>query len=98
MHRVAQRLELRVGLVDAHRQGADGLDLADVLADEEALLQLVGEQEVARVGELGCGEVALEEARPGAGLVLQSRTARRRRAVAPSLWFGLVSTKYFSRM
>ncbi len=82
MDRVAQRLEVGVGLLDAHREGADLLDLADVVADEVALLQLVGEQEVAGVVELGRGEVALEEARRGGGLVLGAGEPAVRRAAA----------------
>ncbi len=61
--RIAQRLELGIGRVNAHGQDADLLDLTHIFANEEALLQLVGEKEMACLAELGSGQIALEEAR-----------------------------------
>ncbi|MFN8546007.1 MAG: hypothetical protein U0807_17630 [Candidatus Binatia bacterium] len=70
--RVAQRLEVGAGGLQAHRHRPHLLDLAQVVAHEEATLQLVGEQEVARVVEVGRGEVALEEPHRRPGLVLRA--------------------------
>src|SRR5262249_20314876 len=61
--------------LNAHREGAYLLDLAQVAAHEVALLQLVGEQEVAILFELGRAQVALEETRRGGGFILGASKA-----------------------
>ena len=67
---VAEGLEAPVGLLDADRERPDLLDLALVVAYVVAALELIGQEVVLGVVELGGGEIALEEARRGGRLVL----------------------------
>ena len=60
--RVPQRLELWIGGLNARGHGAHLLNLAEILAHEVAFLQLVGQQEMAVVLELGSAQIALEKA------------------------------------
>ena len=63
-------LKAAIALLDRTREVARPIDAPLVLAHEVSTLQLVGEQEVARLLELVLGEVTLEEERRVARLVL----------------------------
>src|SRR5262249_62408569 len=65
--RVAERLELGVCLLDADGDRADLLDLPLIVAYVVAALELVGEEVVVGVVEVGSGEIPLEETRRGGG-------------------------------